>query len=285
MARRRGGEDEGVSLFPFLSIIACVIGVLTLLISTLSLAQMGTEDVASLEQYEKIKQELEELQAEIERLKGQLGEEALQRANAMDERQRALAAARERLDQLLKQIIALRQLLAELEQQTKKTESGAPKDATDATVMRDELATLKSRMEQLEEDLTGQKEQLAQLEKELEKRNKPPEEAEVSVLPSGSGLGFEPLFVECAGGSVVIHQGDQPQRIRAADLGQDEDFLRLLAMVAASEKKSIVFLLRDNGLGTYRTAGGLADMHEARHGKLPVIGQGRLDLSYFTKKN
>jgi hypothetical protein len=59
MARRRNAEDEGVSLFPFLSIIACVIGVLTLLISTMSLAQMGTEDVASLEQYEKIQRELE----------------------------------------------------------------------------------------------------------------------------------------------------------------------------------------------------------------------------------
>ena len=76
MARRRGGDDD-VSLFPFLSIIACVIGVLTLLISALALAQMDNEAVASLEQWEKTQRELASIRDEIERLKTQLDQNQL----------------------------------------------------------------------------------------------------------------------------------------------------------------------------------------------------------------
>lgn len=284
MGKRRGGEEEGISLFPFLSIIACVIGVLTLLIATLSLAQMGSnEDVATLEQYEKVQKELEQIEREIERLKSQLDEDALASASNLDEKQRVLAAAREQLNQLIKRGIELRELLSQLGSKMKKADDDASQGGGDA--MRDELAGLKAQATKLEQDLTAQKEQLAQLEKDLEERKKTPEEAQVSILPSGSGLGFEPVFVECAGGSVIIHQGDQPQRIKADQLGQNEDFLKLLSSVAVSPKKSIVFLVRDNGLGTYRTASGLADFNEAKNGKLPVIGQGRLDLSYFQEQN
>jgi len=56
-----------------------------------------------------------------------------------------------------------------------------------------------------------------------------------------------------------------------------------LTEVAASPKKRVIFLIRDNGLGTYRTARSLADQHAAVHGALPVIGQGRLDLSHFNR--
>ncbi len=284
MARRRPKDDEGVSLFPFLSIIACVIGVLTLLIAALALAQMGSnEGVASLEQYEKVQRELKEIQEEIERLKTEVGDDALQRANEMSEKQRELAAANQRLEQLLKRIIELRKLLADLAQEVKGAEGGTSKDGMDAERRGNELARLKAEIEQLEKSLVAQKEQLAQLDKELEERAKPPVESEVSVLPSGSGLGFEPVFVECTGGSVVIHQGDELPRILATELDQNETFLKLLVEVAASPKKTVVFLIRDNGLGTYRTARNLANVHEARNGKLPVIGKGRLDLSHFSK--
>jgi hypothetical protein len=69
MARRPRGEDDDVSLFPFLSIIACVIGVLTMMISTLALAQMDNPDVALIEAYEKSAGELSAVEAEVARLK------------------------------------------------------------------------------------------------------------------------------------------------------------------------------------------------------------------------
>jgi hypothetical protein len=87
---------------------------------------------------------------------------------------------------------------------------------------RSELARLERRAAELAEELNSQKEQLAHLENEWEARQQPPDEAQVSILPSGSAVGFDPVFVECASGSVIIHQGDSPPRIRTADLAQDD---------------------------------------------------------------
>ena len=67
MAGRRRREADDISLFPFLSILASIIGVLTLLISTMALTQMDSEDFASLEQFEKVQRDLKEMLEEIER--------------------------------------------------------------------------------------------------------------------------------------------------------------------------------------------------------------------------
>lgn len=284
MARRRGGEEEGISLFPFLSIVACIIGVLTLLISALSLSQMGSnEDIAGYEQYQKILRQLKEIEAEIARLKKQVSEDELARVNAMADKDRKLAAAMQQLKRLEDEIVKLRALLAQLAQEVQVAKGGASKDGDNKEVMRNRLARLKAEIEQLKENVTTQKEQLAQLDKELEERKKPPKESEFTVLPGGTGRGFEPVFVECAGGSIVIHQGDDLPRVLAAELEQNETYLRLLTQVAVSPKKTIVFLIRDNGLGTYRKARDLAYLHEAKNGKLPVIGKGRLNLSQFNR--
>ena len=58
MGRRQESGDNEVSLFPFLSILACIIGVLTLMISTLALSQMDTEAVVAAEAYEKLEEDL-----------------------------------------------------------------------------------------------------------------------------------------------------------------------------------------------------------------------------------
>ena len=74
MARRPRDNDDDVSLFPFLSIIACVIGVLTMMISTLALAQMDTPDVALIEAHENATKELEAAEVEVEALRSLLDE-------------------------------------------------------------------------------------------------------------------------------------------------------------------------------------------------------------------
>ena len=82
----------------------------------------------------------------------------------------------------------------------------------------------------------------------------------------------------------MLHTSKEPQRVRQADLAAEKAFIGLLDQVAESEKQSVIFLVRNDGLSTYRTARSLANAHEARNGKLPVIGQGRLNLSYFIDK-
>ena len=72
MARRPRTSDDDISLFPFLSIIASVIGVLTMMIATLELAQTDTPDVAQIEAYESSQKELKTSEARIEELKQEI---------------------------------------------------------------------------------------------------------------------------------------------------------------------------------------------------------------------
>jgi hypothetical protein len=249
--------------------LASIIGVLTLLISAMALAQMDNETVARAEQYEKVMKALKACEKEIAELKLQVGDEQIRTQEQVGEQQRKLVEAQLRLQDLLQQLEQIQ------------VRGQGPKETVeipdyDPAAGRESIDQMQQQQEQL-------KEQIAQLEKELEDRGKPPRESEVSILPGGSGLGFDPVFVECASGSIVLHNVDPPQRIRRADMAAEEAFIKLLDQVAQSEKQRVVFLVRDDGLSTYLAARSLADSHEARRGKLPVIGQGRLDLSYFNK--
>ena len=231
---------------------------------------MDNEDFASLEQYENIERDLKELLEEIERLKKEMGDDDRRRMSEMDQAQRDLIVARKRLEELLKKIEELQKIGAK------------PMEVVEVPEVKGELH--KQAISEMQAELKGVKEQLAQLEKDLKERKLPPEESEVTVLPGGSGVGFEPVFVECAAKSVVLHTSDDPEHIAIGGLEGNESFVKVLAHVAASPKRTLVFLIRDNGLGTYYKARDLANWSEVRNGKLPIIGQGRLDLTHVTKK-
>ena len=64
MARRRRKKGVSVSLFPFLSILACVIGTLTLMITALALGQMDTDEMASELRLDYLKRQIAKLQRE-----------------------------------------------------------------------------------------------------------------------------------------------------------------------------------------------------------------------------
>ncbi len=65
MGRRPVDQDNDISLFPFLSILACIIGVLTLMIATLALSQMDSEVVVAAEKFENVSQVLEDKTLEV----------------------------------------------------------------------------------------------------------------------------------------------------------------------------------------------------------------------------
>ena len=266
MARRRNAESDDVSLFPFMSILASIIGVLTLLIASMALAQMDNSTVVMAEQYEKLRKKIAPLEKDIQALEQQVSESS----GNMGVKQKEIAENRERLEELLTQL---------KEVQLKSEELGEPVDMSEV-----DTAAQRQDIEKVQIELKQLQEQVAQLELELEDRKKPPRESAVTILPSGSGKGFEPIFVECASGSVVLHSTDPPQRIRQADLAADPQFEDFCKQTLASENLTIVFLVRDEGLATYRSARSLANSRDARHGKLPVVGDGRIDLSYFREK-
>jgi len=266
MARRRRAK-QSISLFPFLSILACVIGTLTLLITALALGQMDTDEMASELKLDYLKRQIERTLARIEYLEQQLGEFE----SGADDLLKQLADAKVELARLKRLKAAL------LENAGKKEE----KPEIDVPAVDPE--THKKRVAQMQEQLDTQEEQKQKLLVELKEREKSPDEAEVIIQPGGSGVDLEPTFVECAASGIVIYEGEEPRRVLRADLGSDEGFRALLDRVAADPKATVIFLVRDDGLGTYYAARSQARSRYARNGKLPVIGHGKIDLSMFEK--
>jgi len=247
-----------------------VIGVLTLLISALALGQNTSEAV----------REAEEAYVEREERAGTyeaLSQGIVTQENEATELKRMIADAAA----VRNQVAAAREELKQLEQEHQKMLG-----ANDAGAHADMLAEankLRVRIAELEPELKAINKKLAELKRELADRKKPPEPAKVTIRPGGSGVGLDPTFVECASSSVVIHEGDKPQRVRRADLATSEAFIDLLKRVSQRDDGTIIFLVRTDGLGTYYTARSIARANYVRNGKLPVTGDGEIDLSLFDK--
>ena len=273
MVRRPPIEEDDVSLFPFLSIIAAVIGVLTLMIAAVTLGQMNQGDVkeamANAIAMDRLQKELAGLEDLVEKLNVRIDKDQAALLADAKERQNELVKTRAELDALVKELSATQERAAELKE-IKIVIPEVPKSE------RESLADIKAKQAMLNE-------RLAALRIQLEKRINPPDEAEVSVLPGGTGLSFTPHFVECTASAIVLHDEAKPITIRREAIGADAKFTGLLETVVNANNHSIVFLVRSDSLATYRAAKRLCDQNGVRNGKLPAVGNGRLDFSHFRK--
>jgi len=264
MASRKPREEDDVSLFPFLSILACLIGTLVLMIMAVALSQMDSGVIAVAETYSNVQKQLREAQAAVKELVKTVTEQESQGSTV----QKQLADAREELKRVEEEI-------ARLTEEAKKSPDENPEVAMPN---QQELEKRKEELEKLQQRI---KELLA----ELEKRKTPPEEAQVTIRPSGSGIDLEPTFIECNDQGIVIYDDNGlPYRIATSAIKSDAKFIETLKNIAANEKASVIFLVRSDGLNTYNQATAMAKSHYARHGKLPVIGKGKIDLSLFRGK-
>lgn len=266
MARRARTNDDDISLFPFLSIVACVIGVLTMMIATLALAQTDAPDIAMIEEYETTQKMADQADQEIQQLRKKI---SVSKSAALHfaQREKEKKLEQEQLEELIRQTEELEKQLAEQKELEIVIPKVNPKQLESITDMQSELASVQD--------------EVAQLEVQLKKRQDVPTEGNVTVLPQGSGLTFVPHFVECAAASIVMHTINPPKRIRTGDAANDADFQALMRKVLNGKDDTIVFLIRDDALGTYRAMRSLCDGSNVRNGKIPVVGKGRIDLSAF----
>ncbi len=260
MARRKKEEGETVSLFPFLSILACVIGVLTLMITAMALSGMDSPEGARAERADVYEQSSEQLV-----------------------RDRAALETLKQVTRISDDIFKASQELDRLEQQKKKSED----DEKLKIELLAKLARLREANDALKNDpdATARAAELKTLQAELKRRRTPPEEAQVLVQPGGSGTNIVPTFVECTKTGAVLHAGGEPQLIARGALSTNENFLALLDRVSKTDNGTVVFLLRDDAVSTYFTARDVARIRQCRNGKLPLLGHGRVDLSQFNELN
>jgi len=285
MSRKKQSIDEAVSLFPFLSILACVIGILVLMITAITLGQIGKEDGTSTADAAEAQQKSREALARAEQYKAlrtqatndtEAVRELEQRARQLED---AAKDASVRLAAVTQAQSELASLLSE-NQARRETDAKLKAERESATVA---LGRLEPENLALEEQAKRLREQLEKLRAEVAARGGPSVEAQVKIQPSGSGSDQQAEFVECAANSLVLHHRKEPLRIAADQIGGHAEFLALLDQVKQTPKGTVIFLIRPDGVGTYNAARNVARGRYVTNGKLAIAGQGKLDLSLFSK--
>ena len=264
----RGGETEesSVSLFPFLSILACVIGVMVLMIMAVAMSQMDSdgpdeEAIARAREYVALKKQAEAMRKDIAQLQPELEKDLALRAEAVE-----LQAELERLSKL----VAEREKKA-ADQAKKKKE------------IEKELADLAEAFAALQAKRDKGLEATDRMQREYVRRIKSKTGRTVKVAPSGGGFShrMEPIFVEVSGKGLRWYRKGGSVAIPTKEIRSHKGTTALFDLVKANEKRILIFVLREDGIGTWWQAKGFAAEKDVRHGNLPVNGEGELDLSLF----
>lgn len=269
MARRRKNNEEAVSLFPFMSILACLIGILTLMISvSMQVKQKETE--GRTEEEKALALENRDLKKQAAAIADtiRIAEEKLKKDNS----------ASSQLAELKDRKIVLREKLDELSKASDSEKTDVALQKT-LELLRAEIAALKNERPPL---LKRQEE----LQKEIAARKNPPEKVEsVQIRPSGSGVRMAAriFFVECnSTGLVLIGSGDGDKAVATGAITKSTDYASFLEDVKRTRDSMVLFLLRKEGASSYAWAAGVAEnQFELRTGKIPIPNNGKIDLSLF----
>jgi len=273
MAKARAQNVPEISLFPFLSILVCLIGILVLLIVVLSMLQGMLGDGRSIEEFararaaQELQRDMQEQEEEMESWKVELAA-AEQTIGQLERDRERYALLRRRLEVIEEERETIDQRITDIQRQ---------------------LENLLTQKDQMEKEKPGIEQAIAELKKELERRKINLElEPSLVVQPVGAGVFGEEhnlFFVECTSDGIVIHGRDGSEdslRVTTGSIGASEEYDRFLQEATRTEDSTIIFLLRPDGLGTYNRAAGWAESRfEARHARIPLPGQGAVDLSFF----
>lgn len=268
---RRQSSSAGVSLFPFLSILACLIGVLTMMIKIISDIKAqetkgrDEQELNRAKQHQHLLAETQKQQQEVERIQ-----------TLLKERNTALVE----LTELENQRAALRKNL-DLEKAKPK---GSEKD------LQKELEQLIAQITSLRKERPNLEMELAELKKELERRMIKPDSKPqpVRINPAGSGIAANTdiLFIECnQQGLVILEKNGSKTNVSAATITTDGNLATAFHRTKSAREHLVLFLVRADGYNTFRDAGAYAEnQFHLRIGKLPVPTQGEIDLSLFLRK-
>lgn len=254
-----------------MSILACLIGILTLMISVALMAkEMEREGQTEEERDRAI--ENRDLRQEILTLEEE--QQTLDEKN--DKESRAVAERIKRQDRM----IVIRKRLAELEkaQDPTKTDAELQKIAEnlklEIAALKDERPTLFTRVEELKKELAKRKVQ-------------PKPQESVVVRPGGVGsrTARNIFFVECnSTGITIMEEGKADRKISHAAITKNDGYNKFLQRVRNTRDSMVLFLVRKAGHQSYLWAAGWAESKfEVTTGKLPIPNDGKIDLSLFDR--
>lgn len=270
MGRRNDSDDEGVSLFPFMSILACLIGILTLMIAVVSAVKEMDREKLTQEEYDRAVAH-RDMRIEIEKLRKQA-----QQLDKRIENENQTVAEMQKLEEAS---VALKKKLEDMEQAVDPNQSDAELQKIVELLKQETMALnnsrppLQKRLEQLQQQLKDRKEA-------------PKPEQSIVVRPGGIGArntASKLFFVECnSTGIVILEQDAPPIAVPKAAIVSSEQYATFLSRVKDTRDSMILFLVRKSGNDNYLWAAGFAESKfRVRTGKLPMPNDGKIDLSLF----
>ena len=271
MARRQKKKQE-VSLFPFLDILACVIGNLILIITAVVLESVDTDKLADLFQNEAIQKQTEENLATIRGLEERL-EKLKQDSNSSDSR----------VQKAQQQLVEAER--AQREAKGRLLDVPPPPPPPDD----EDTAELKKRNLEIQEIIAEMK----RIEAKIADKKKKPDQT-ISILYANKGRGGvrRPFFVEVKKDNLVLlpneldyknlFDTEKPIKVPVAKMAGDKSFKKLLDYVLTHLGKTgllrrrrdtiITFLVRPEGVNSYRVAKKVVDQYEKTNEKRLVVG-------------
>ena len=250
MARARRRTRPEPSNFPFLSILACVMGTLALLITSMAIG-MVAEETVDVDRYEA-------LQARIDRDRLALA---------------SLETLAGEVETLLAELSAAR-----AEAEALQAQLGSDPETT--APLRERLDLLAQRRSALERELAllarGARERSSELDARRESQSAP-----FKVRPSGSGKGLVPYFVESRPTGLVLHTARGLVEVPAHRIATSANFRNFVRGVAQLPNAEILFLIRPGGVAPHEIALKSIRERRLRTAEIPIPGDAPLDLSAF----
>ncbi len=271
MARREKKKQE-VSLFPFLDILACVIGNLILIITAVVLEQVDTKPIAEQAKREAVQQQTKQDLLVIEELK-----------KTLEDLKRQSIAGDKRIERAQQQIAAAEKQQQEAREKLRQIPPPPPPPDEE------DLAKVKEREEGIQKIIA----EIQRLQGELEKRKEKPDQS-ISILYENKGRGGvrRPFFVEISKSAVTLLPNDldyknlfgdeKPRQLPLANIGKNQDFKKLLDYVLSHKAPNgllrgrrdtiVTFLIRPDAIDAFGGVDRVVDQFEKANEKKLVVG-------------
>ena len=258
MARRHRSSPT-VSLFPFLSILSCVIGTLTLLIAGLTVGEMSPPP--------------EDLSRNLDRIQAQ--------QSGLEKKKLDLEDLIAKAEEVVRMLAAAREELARLEE----LKSKSAEDQAAIVKLLARINKLRERIAQLEIETSEREKRLAAANADLEKQQETNRRARDRVMlrPAGSGHDRIPAFVECFEKGLILNPDQKSIRryVGLDGIASSEKLRALCNSIKSRPKWIVTFLIRPGGVKSFEKARDAAEKTGVKYGYCPVPGHMILDFELF----
>ena len=248
-------DSPSVSLFPFMSVLACTIGVLTLMLAAMSVRAVSASSASRV--------------AEEEAAESRAANRVVLERNR--EEQARIEARWAEVDQAL---------------EARGLAAGLGPDEIDAWIARGrQRDRLWAALSDVDAELAEIKQERDGIETTIEVLESSRETLPILIDPTGLAPHLKPWFIECdAGGATAYRASDGFKYFVPREaLEASGAFGRYLRRVRAINGAIVVLLVRPDGLTTAKQANGVISAAGIRVARLPLPGSGELDWSLLRR--